>query len=236
MSSEASRVSALSGFYLNDQLDIDRELIRYRYATLKPFFRGRRCLEMGPADGWMTRNLVDDFPELTVLDGSKALLEAIPPAANLTKVHEMFETFSPNGRFDTIIMEHILEHVEDPVALLARARAWVEPGGVVLLGVPNANSLHRLAAVKMGLLGRPDELNDRDHALGHRRVYTPDTFLGDIHAAGLDLLEMGGVFLKPLSNGQIQDQWTRQMIDAFFELGKEFASNAAEIYAVCQPA
>jgi len=235
MSNEQARVSNLSQFYFNEQLDIDRALIQYRYEAIKPFFKGRTCLELGPADGWMTRCLVNEFAQVTVVDGSLELLGSIPSFPNLVKIHAMFEDINVDGQFDTVILEHILEHVDDPVGLMRRARHFVAPGGVILLGVPNALSLHRLAAVKMGLLPRPDALNERDHALGHRRVYTPDLFKADIREAGLGLRHFGGVFLKPLSNKQIQDTWTPQMVRAFFELGQEFPEIAGEIFAVCDP-
>jgi hypothetical protein len=45
---------------------------------------------------------------------------------------------------------------------------------------------------------------------------------------------MGGVFFKPLSNQQIQEQWSEAMIQGFYELGKDFPSHAAELYAVCE--
>ena len=45
---------------------------------------------------------------------------------------------------------------------------------------------------------------------------------------------MGGVFLKPLTNSQIEKWWTEEMMDAFYELGKEYPEIAAEIYAVCE--
>ena len=235
MTSEQSRVSQASEFYLHDQLDIDKTIIRYRYQTLRPFFRGPRCLELGPADGWMTREMVKDFEALTVVDGSPELLAVIPPAPNLTKVHCLFEDFvCPEPRFNTILLEHILEHVEDPVALMARARAWAAEDRVFLMGVPNANSLHRLAGVKMGLLERPDQLNARDLSQGHRRVYSLETFRADIEKAGLTVVEMGGVFLKPLAFGQIQAHWTPAMIEAFYALGKDFPSLAGDIYAVCR--
>ena len=47
-------------------------------------------------------------------------------------------------------------------------------------------------------------------------------------------MELGGVFFKPLSNGQIQENWTEEMIQGFFELGKDFPEYAADIYAVCK--
>lgn len=231
---EAERVERLSGWYLREQLDFDKRLVELRYRSLRPHLKGPAGLELGPADGQMTRLLIHDFDHLTVVDGASDLLDRIPEAPNLVKVHALFEHYRPDAPFNTIIMDHVLEHVEHPVALLRRVRRWLAPGGRILAGVPNGRSIHRLAAVKMGLLGDPCALNARDVALGHRRVYTPETFRHDLEQAGLVVVEMGGVFFKPLSNRQIEEHWTEEMIRGFYELGKDFPEYAAEIYAVCR--
>lgn len=231
---ELKRVEALSDWYLKEQLDFDKRLIRFRYETIKPKLVGSRCLELGPAEGEMTQFLINDFEHLTIVEGSADLLAKIPARPNLIKVHALFEEFQPEQPFDSIILEHVLEHVDDPVGLLKQVRNWLAPGGKLFLGVPNGNSIHRLVAVKMGLLENPCQLNSRDHALGHRRVYTPETFRTEIEKSGLDVVEIGGVYFKPLSNGQIQDHWSEQMIHGFYELGKDFPAFAAEIYAVCR--
>jgi 2-polyprenyl-3-methyl-5-hydroxy-6-metoxy-1,4-benzoquinol methylase len=191
-------------------------------------------LELGPAEGEMTKLLVNDFARLTIVDGASELLAQIPERVGLRKVHSLFESFQPDQKFNTIIMEHILEHIDQPVALLEKVKEWIAPGGKILVGVPNGNSIHRLVAVKMGLLEYPCQLNSRDLALGHRRVYTPDSLKLDIKAAGLELLKMGGVFFKPVSNKQIQDHWSEEMIQGFYLLGSDFSEYAAELYAVCQ--
>lgn len=232
-SAEHERVESLSDWYLKEQLDFDKRLIGFRYKTIKHKLVGSRGLELGPAEGEMTQFLVNDFEQLTIVDGAAELLAQIPERANLIKVHALFEEFQPTQPFDSIILEHILEHVDDPVGLLSRVKNWLAPGGRLFLGVPNGNSIHRLVAVKMGLLDNPCQLNSRDHALGHRRVYTPETFRIDIEKSGLKVLEMGGVYFKPLSNRQIQEHWTEEMIQGFYELGKDFPEYAAEIYAVC---
>lgn len=231
---ERKRVSDASEWYLKEQLDFDKRLIRFRYQTLKPFLLGPEGLELGPAEGEMTRFLVQDFARLTVVDGAGELLACIPDEPSLIKVHALFEEYVPDRQFNTIVMEHILEHVEQPVALLQRVKGWLGPGGRLLAGVPNGHSIHRLVAVKMGLLKEPCELNQRDLALGHRRVYTPQTLRHDLETAGLHVAEMGGVFFKPLSNQQIQDHWTEEMVQGFYELGKDFPAYAAELYAVCE--
>ena len=232
--SERARVDELSGWYLKDQLDFDRRMIDYRYRSIKPHLRGPHGLELGPAEGVMTRMLIDDFSSLTVVDGAGDLLARIPNLPNLAKVHALFEEFEPGGRFNTIVMDHILEHVAEPIALLNRARDWLAPAGCVVVGVPNGSSFHRLAGVKMGLLREPCELNDRDRALGHRRVYTRESLFRDLQAAGLEPNAWGGVFFKPVSNQQIQDTWTQTMMDGFYELGKDFPAHANELYAICE--
>ena len=230
---EHQRVESLSEWYLKEQLDFDKRLVSFRYKTIKPKLVGSIGLELGPAEGEMTQFLINDFNQLTIVEGSADLLAKIPERENLIKVHSLFEEFEPTNLFDSIILEHILEHVDDPVSLLRRVKSWLAPGGRLFLGVPNGNSIHRLAAVKMGLLDNPCQLNSRDHALGHRRVYTPKSFRTDIEASGLKVLELGGVYFKPLSNRQIQDLWSEEMIQGFYELGKDFPEHAAEIYVVC---
>ena len=46
----------------------------------------------------------------------------------------------PAGRFDVITMYHALEHVEDPVGILARLRGWLVDGGTLLVEVPNVEA------------------------------------------------------------------------------------------------
>lgn len=231
---ERQRLEAGSAWYLEEQLDFDKALLGFRFDTIRPWLKGPRGLELGPAEGLMSALLVGAFDHLTVVEGSQTLLDEIPDAANLNKVRSLFEDFTPDAPFDTIVLYYVLEHVADPVDLLGRVRSWLAPGGRAIVGVPNAESFHRLAAVKMGLLATPAELNPRDHALGHRRVYTWPELADHLAEAGLGVVERLGVFFKPLSNGQIQAQWTAEMIRGFYELGRDFPANAADLVAVCE--
>lgn len=49
------------------------------------------------------------------------------------------------GSLDAVTVWHVLEHLDDPAAALVRVTEWLRPGGVVLVGVPNAASLQARA-------------------------------------------------------------------------------------------
>ena len=70
----------------------------------------------------MTQFIKNDFKSLTIIEGAKELLDKIPNEANIFKVHSLFEDYQPEKKFDTIIMEHILEHVESPDVLLKKVK------------------------------------------------------------------------------------------------------------------
>lgn len=199
-------------------------------------FRGDSCLELGCADGTMTRFLENYFENLVAVDGAAEFVELTRKrVSHKTRViQSLFEELELDEQFHTILMAHVLEHVQDPVELLERvSQNWLAPDGILLIWVPNAWSLHRKAAVYMGLMSRSDELNELDRRLGHRRVYSPETLRQDIQAVGLQIEQTGGIFLKPLSNAQMEANWTEEMVQAYYALGFEFPDYCAEIYAKC---
>lgn len=233
---EIQRLNSVSEWY-SSRRGMDSHLILYRAKTLSPHFKGSKVLELGSADGLMTEILVNNFKRVIAVDGSAEFCKITRDkikADNLEVICSLFEDFEPIEKFDTIIIGNILEHVENPVLIMKRAKEWLRDNGVILIDVPNADSIHRQAGVKMGLLKRVDELNKLDKKLGHRRVYTWETLQKDIIEAGLKIKEMGGAFLKPLTNSQIEKWFSEKMMDAFYELGKEYPEIAAKIYAVCE--
>jgi len=48
--------------------------------------------------------------------------------------------FEP-GRFDVVILSHVLEHFADPAAVLARVRPWLAPNARLLVALPNMRHL-----------------------------------------------------------------------------------------------
>lgn len=209
--------------------------VEYCARVFSRFWHGCRCLEMGPAEGVMTPHLSRAFPELTLVEGAEAfcrdLRERFPGAE---VIHSLFEDFAPAGTFDTVVLGHVLEHVDQPVEILRRAAECLAPDGIICCAVPNAHSLHRQAAVLMGILEAEHSLNPTDLHHGHRRVYHPESFHAEFLRAGLEIEHSGGYWLKPLANAQMEGAWSDEMLEAFFQLGERYPDLAGEIYVIAR--
>jgi 2-polyprenyl-3-methyl-5-hydroxy-6-metoxy-1,4-benzoquinol methylase len=208
--------------------------IRYSFKIAQRHMVGDTILELGPAEGVMTESLAATGKKLTLVEGSSLFCESLRhrfPDANT--VNALFEEFQSNELFDNIVLGHVLEHVEDAVDILSRAKNWLKPEtGRLFAAVPNARSLHRQAAVIMGILLEEDTLNEMDMHHGHRRVFNPESFRNSFSRAGLKIEIFGGYWMKPVSNAQIEASWTQDMVDAFMFLGERYPDIAGEIYVV----
>jgi 2-polyprenyl-3-methyl-5-hydroxy-6-metoxy-1,4-benzoquinol methylase len=235
LSSELHRLEKIAGDSLY-AAGVNSDTIRYSFRIFERHLRGASILEMGPAEGVMTELLAGTGKSLTVVEGSRAFCDSIAarlPAVDV--VHSLFEDYAASGRFDNIVLGHVLEHVEDAAAIVARAAQWLTPRGRILAAVPNSRSLHRQAAVLMQLLPGEDALNEMDVHHGHRRVFSPESFRRCFLDAGLTIDIFGGYWLKPVSNRQIEQTWTPAMLDAFMQLGERYPDIAGEIYVVASP-
>lgn len=209
-------------------------MIKHSFKIACRHMVGDTLLEMGPAEGVMTELLLATGRKLTLVEGSALFCEDLRrrfPQANV--VNALFEEFETDEQFDNIVLGHVLEHAEDPVEILSRARRWLKPRtGRLFAASPNARSLHRQVAVIMGLLKTEDTLNETDFHHGHRRVFNPETFRNAFRQAGFDIEFFGGYWMKPVSNAQIEKTWTPEMLEAFMVLGERYPDIAGELYVV----
>lgn len=180
-----------------------------------------RVLELGYGVGLMTRALRSRGVPIEVLEGSPLLAAAARTEHPDLVVHEgLFESFVPAEPVDAVLALHVVEHVDDPAALLSHLASWLRPGGRLVVVVPNAESLHRRLAVRMGLQPALDSLSPRDHLVGHQRVYTLDGLRDDVAAAGLAPVAELGWFLKTLPNSMMLD-WPRELLIALNQISDE---------------
>jgi 2-polyprenyl-3-methyl-5-hydroxy-6-metoxy-1,4-benzoquinol methylase len=197
------------------------------------------ALEMGSFDGSMTELLIRETPNLSVVEGSESLAKEVQQRFGeaITVHHGFFETFKPNQRFDQIFLVHALEHVDDPIEVLALAKSWLTEGGKLFIAVPNAYALSRQIAVKMGIVESPESVTDGERQHGHLRTYGMKSLLNDISVSGLSVVTSGGVVLKPLSNSQFDRAMKEgivsdQYVDACDDLSLVWPEFSSSIYVV----
>lgn len=231
------RLDSLAVYLTRD--GITNVLTRACYEVMSREFSGTTCLELGCADGGGTAILLEHFDRVVAVDGSEKMINELKKyiiSPKLEVVHSLFEDLELAETFDTIVMAHVLEHTEDPVALLKVAQKFDRKGTRFIINVPNAHSIHRQLGVIMGMIDTEYSLNPSDIAIGHQRVYDRAALAKDVERAGLRVVKSGGLFYKPLSNAQMEKifQDTPELIGAFSKLGERYPDQAAEIFAVAE--
>jgi 2-polyprenyl-3-methyl-5-hydroxy-6-metoxy-1,4-benzoquinol methylase len=102
-----------------------------------------RILDVGCGEGhildMLRRHGRPDWDLWGVELGERAVQQA--RRAGYTVLAGRFEDVAlPPGHFDLLIMNQLIEHVADPVAMLKKARAALRPGGHVVIETPNLDS------------------------------------------------------------------------------------------------
>ena len=90
-------------------------------------------LQMAQANGWRGRGL----------EVSQAQVEAAREAGVEAEICMDFPAAPLADRYDAVTFNHVLEHVPSPRTYLSKAIGLLKPGGVILVAVPNFDSLSR---------------------------------------------------------------------------------------------
>jgi len=98
-----------------------------------------RVLDAGAGGGRLVAALLAAGLNATGIEPSARGVERAA-AAGIPVTRAAVEGHEDSG-LDAVVLWHVLEHLGDPPAALARARSWLRPGGVLLVGVPNVASL-----------------------------------------------------------------------------------------------
>jgi 2-polyprenyl-3-methyl-5-hydroxy-6-metoxy-1,4-benzoquinol methylase len=180
-------------------------------------------------------SLGGELESYTIVEGSPLSIESfrasLQPPPNGTLEHALFEQFEARRLYDAIEMGFVLEHVDDPRLVVERFRAFLRPGGTLVVVVPNALSLHRRLGHAAGLLADPYRLSPQDLELGHRRYFDRASLESLLRAAGLRIERCEGVFLKPLTTDQLRRlQLPPDVVRAFMSVGVEHPDLCNAVY------
>ncbi|HTN06103.1 class I SAM-dependent methyltransferase [Agriterribacter sp.] len=215
---------------------------KYMVTSFQPFFREGNLLELGSFKGDFTKRLIPFFNDITCVEASD---EAINIAKEnikdrITYFNSLFEKVELPCKYDNIILTHVLEHIDDPVALMKRINdEWLSDTGRFFLVCPNANAPSRQIAVKMGLITHNAAITPAEKEHGHRITYTLDTLERDAKAAGLQVVHRSGIFFKALANFQ----WDRllntdiispEYLEGCYQLGQQYPDLCSSIFLMCE--
>jgi 2-polyprenyl-3-methyl-5-hydroxy-6-metoxy-1,4-benzoquinol methylase len=145
----------------------------------------------------------------------------------------------PSDTFDVINLNHVIEHVPDPVGLLTEIRRILKPGGKLVLATPNAASIgHRLFGSDWRGLEPPR----------HLHIFTPPSMLAALQKAGfsevtLRTLTSAYVWAQStdlwLSTGPGKSPWARltraflpRILSVLAEAWRGFRPFSGECFAV----
>jgi SAM-dependent methyltransferase len=116
----------------------DRHRLRMLGALVPP---PARLLDAGAGRGRFVAGALAAGYQATGIEPSRRGADAAAAAgAPVEQVTIAAATPDP-GSLDAVTLWHVLEHLDDPGAALARIATWMRPGGVILVGVPNLASL-----------------------------------------------------------------------------------------------
>ena len=185
-------------------------LLRWSYrrrvaSWLERLPRVGRALEVGTGRGWMLRALRERGWTAIGTERTPDAALAAARASGAT-VHAVEVADLDERNFDLVVMFHVLEHVDDPVAMLRAVAARVRPGGTLVLGLPNNASWQARAT------GRHWMHLDTPRHLGH---FSPESIEAALGTAGFDI---ASVDFRSYEHDALG--WTQSALDALgFEKG-----------------
>jgi 2-polyprenyl-3-methyl-5-hydroxy-6-metoxy-1,4-benzoquinol methylase len=111
-----------------------------------PFVRGGRLLDVGCGPGLLLDEARRRGYETLGLELSRASAEHARDALGLDVRELALEDFADDDGFDVVVLADVIEHLDDPVAGIARCAALLRPGGVLCVVTPDPSSATARAA------------------------------------------------------------------------------------------
>jgi SAM-dependent methyltransferase len=149
-----------------------------------------RFLAAAQAAGW----------DVLGVEYAPASAEAAHAAYGVEVVVGDFLELDLPGGFDAVTLWHVLEHLPDPGASVARARDLVRPGGRIVISVPNGDSLQaHLGGEQWFHLDLPR----------HLFQFTPRSLSALVERSGLRVVRIGHFYPEMETIGLIQTALNR---------------------------
>jgi 2-polyprenyl-3-methyl-5-hydroxy-6-metoxy-1,4-benzoquinol methylase len=224
-----------------DTYDPDQDFDRhYTIATARRISErlapGDRVLELGCATGLMSSVLADALVagELTGVDRSPAFLDRarsreLPRCSFIEG--DLDRLVDLGTEYDHIVATNVLHELADPVAFLSGCGEMLKADGLMHISLQNPSSIHRLAALELGMIDSLDEVSERGAQWGTRGLWSAEQLQELAADAGLATVSVEGVMFKPLPNALMADL-PDQVIEGFVRVARHLPHLCAINYLV----
>ncbi len=117
-----------------------KNIFMTRFNIAKRYKKNGKVLDIGASTGVMLDIFKENGFETWGVEPSTSSQRAEAKGHKILKVY--FEKAKlPENYFDLVIMNHTLEHLDDPVLILKKIHRILNKNGIVLIDVPNAGGL-----------------------------------------------------------------------------------------------
>ena len=124
----------------------ERNQCRHRVAAVRPLLAAGdtlRVLDVGAGHGWIADQLLAALPGRALtyhfVEPDAAMSALIGARLAGARVERLPGLAQAQSGYDAVFLNHVLEHVADPPALLAALRRLLAPGGLAYVEVPHAD-------------------------------------------------------------------------------------------------
>ena len=128
----------LFDYFADEQLGIDEKRRNQTVLNLYTYNSDDEILEIGSGRGWFSIELANKNIRMTALDlsiNNLNKIKSINPKINIVLGDANKLPFD-NERFDWIVANEVLEHLEYPEKAISEWKKYLKPNGKILISVP----------------------------------------------------------------------------------------------------
>jgi SAM-dependent methyltransferase len=127
----------------SDNFERVRRVLAFAQEHFRGLGRAPRILDVGSGLCVFLHRMKAEGWDCTALDPDARSAEHARATVGVKALHADFLAGGDFGRFDVISFNKVLEHVPEPVAMLRKARRYLEPGGFVYIELPDGEGARR---------------------------------------------------------------------------------------------
>jgi len=167
----------------------------------------RSLLEVGCAPGWFMQAASIRGYTVTGLEPDQQLYQRTS-STGLNVIHGYFPgDLPPDKTFDVIVFNDVFEHLPDPYKAMGSVAEHLNPGGAVVINIPNSEGFFYRAASMLDAVGIQGPLRRMwqvNYPSPHLSYFNPDSLarlaekhaLAEVHRSTLSSVRVGGLWQR----------------------------------------